>query len=109
MIERAGDTALIATPLPAPSNEALATLGKKLDAAFVLGARLARSTTPAAPATIEPAPQASATDDVTSEVVLLRGKDGAIAWSSTFPVSGSDPATLGAHIADAVRQTTPAK
>lgn len=96
-IERAGDTALIATPLPAPSNEALATLGKKLDATFVLGARLVRPT------------PADANVDSTLEVVLLRGETGAIAWSNSFPIKGADPTALSAQIADAVLKAAPAK
>jgi len=109
-IERAGDTALISTPLPAPSNEALASLGKKLDATFVLGARLVRAPVPATPATTtEPAPPAPAAAVPELEVVLVRGENGAVAWSGRFPVSDSDPAALGAQIADAVLKAAAAK
>lgn len=108
-IERAGDTALIATPLPAPSNEALAALGKKLDSTFVLGARIARAPAPAAPATTEPAPPLPASGEATLEVVLLRGENGAVAWSQNFPVKDSDPTALAAQIAEAVLQAAPAK
>jgi hypothetical protein len=107
-IERAGETALIATPLPAPSNEALAALGQKLDATYVLGARLVRSTAPTAPTTTEPTPAAPATD-ASLEIVLLRGEDGSVAWSQSFPVMDSDPAALAAQIADAVLKAAPAK
>ncbi len=110
-IARAGDTALIATPLPAPSNEALAALGKKLDATFVLGARLvpAATATPATPATTEPAPPPPANDDATLEVVLLRGENGSIAWSQNFLTKDADPTALAAQIADAILQAAPAK
>ncbi len=110
-IERAGNTALIATPLPAPSNEALAALGKKLDATFVLGARLVRAPAPNVPPTAEAAPTAPATPttDAMLEVSLLRGEDGAVAWSQSFPLKDSVPATLATQIADAVLQAAPAK
>lgn len=110
-IERAGNTALIATPLPAPSNEALAALGKKLDATFVLGARLVRAPAPNVPPTAEAAPTAPATPttDAMLEVSLLRGEDGAVAWSQSFPLKDSAPATLATQIADAVLQAAPAK
>jgi hypothetical protein len=107
-IERPGDTALIATPLPAPSNEALAALGKKLDATFVLGARLVRTSAPIAPTTTEPAPIVPATD-AALEIVLLHGEDGHIAWSQSFPVKDADPTALATQIADAVLKAAPAK
>lgn len=107
-IERAGETALISTPLPAPTNEALAALGKKLDATFVLGARLVRTSPPATPATTEAAPAAPVTE-ATLEVVLVRGEDGNVAWSQSFPVRDSDPAAVGNRIADAVLHAAPAK
>lgn len=107
-IERAGETALIATPLPAPSNEALAALGKKLDATFVLGARLVRTSAPTTPTTTEPAPIVP-TPEASLEIVLLRGEDGSIAWSQSFPVKDADPTALATQIADAVLNAAPAK
>ncbi|MBI2512667.1 MAG: TIR domain-containing protein [Opitutae bacterium] len=108
-IERSGDTALIATPLPAPTNETLAALGKRLDAGFVLGARLVRTAAPAVPATAEPSPAAPANGEATLEVVLLRGEDGSLAWSQSFPLKDSDPNVVATQIADAVLKSTPAK
>lgn len=109
-IGRPGETALIATPLPAPSNEALAALGKKLDAGFVLGARVLRVPAPTAPATppAEPTPDAPPAE-ATLEVVLLRGEDGSVVWSQIFAIKDSDPAALAAQIADAVLKAAPAK
>jgi hypothetical protein len=103
-IERSGDTGLIATPVPSPTDTALVALGQRLDATFVLGARILRASAPTAPATGEaaPAPPASA---ATLEVTLVKSESGAVAWSEKFPMSG-DPTAVGTRIADAVLAAT---
>jgi len=107
-VERAGHTGLISTPLPAPTNEALVALGKKLDATYVLGARLIRTPAPTAPTTTEPTPLVPTTD-ATLEVVLVHAEDGAVAWSASFPVKDADPTALASRIAEAVLTATKAK
>lgn len=107
-LERAGHTGLISTPLPSPSNEALATLGKKLDSTYVLGARLVRAPAPTAPTTTEPTPIIP-TADATLEVVLVHAEDGAVTWSESFPLQDADPTALANRIAEAVLAATKAK
>lgn len=104
-IERAGETGLIATPLPAPSNEAIAALGKRLDAGFVLGARIVRpAATPAAPANPpagEAAAPATPASEASLEIVLIKSETGAVAWSGTFVLT-EDPSAVANRIADGV-------
>lgn len=92
-IARSGQTALIATPLASPSDDTLAALGRKLDATYLLGARLLR------PADGSPA---------TLEVALVRGADGTVAWTARYPVEVASASALGGQIADALLAATAA-
>lgn len=91
-IERAGETGLIATPLPAPSNEALAALGKRLDAGFVLGARIVE---------VPVSATAPSPTERKLEVVLVNGAIGVGNWSGLYPLT-EEPNVIANSIAEGV-------
>ena len=93
-IERSGNTGLISTPLSSPANETLVGVGQKLDATYVLGARLVRP------------PEAGASNEAKLEVVLLKVESGSVAWSGSFGVKDADPTSLARAIGDGVLATT---
>lgn len=94
-IERAGETGLIATPLPSPSNEALAALGKKLDAGFVLGARIVE---------VPVSANAPSPTERKLEVVLMNVATGVGNWSGLYPLT-EEPNVIANSIAEGVLTT----
>ena len=103
-VARPDETGIISKPLPALTDATLVALGHRLDAGYVLGARLV--TPPAAPVppadgttTPAPAPAASPTRLV---VTLMKTEDASVAWTAEYAVTGSDPAALAEQIATGV-------
>lgn len=86
--------ALISPALPGASNEtALATLGKRSRADFVLGAHFAKSED----------------GKRTFAVRLVKSADGSVAWSADYPLPGSKGGEVGVKIAEAVLPLLPPK
>jgi hypothetical protein len=86
--------ALISPALPGASNDtALATLGKRSRADFVLGAHVAKA---------EDGTRALA-------VRLIKSADGSVAWSGDYPLAAGNGAAVGAKIAEAILPLLPPK
>lgn len=86
--------ALISPALPGATNEtALAALGKRSRADFVLGAHFAKAEDGAR----------------TLAVRLVKSADGSVAWSGDFPLAANNGAAVGVKIAEAILPLLPPK
>lgn len=124
VIARPGETGVATRSLPAVTDATLVALGQKLDATYVLGARLITEPPPSAPAPLPgnpaepgvpgtntgtaaagngaaaiPAPAASPARLVVS---LMKTEDATVAWTAQYPVTGGDPAAIADQIATGV-------
>ncbi len=101
-----GDTGL-STKLPAPRTDAaLVALGQRLDATYVLGARLVTEPSAPVPPTDGSSPPAPAASPTRLVVSLMKVEDASVAWTAQYPVAGTDPSAVADQIATGVLAAT---
>jgi hypothetical protein len=98
-VARPGDTGVATKPLVAVTDATLVALGQKLDATYVLGARLVSEPPAAIPPPGNPAVPAPAANPARLVVSLMKTEDATVAWSAEYPVNGGDPAAIADQIA----------
>jgi hypothetical protein len=89
-VARAGETGLVTELSGTATADALAALGRRLNAGHVLGAELT-----------------TGTDGAFFTVRLVKTLDASVAWTARYPVAGTDPAGIAAEIAAGVLSVVP--
>ena len=104
-VARPGETGVATKPPPAVTDATLVALGQKLDATYVLGARLMTEPPPAAPPADGPAAPAPAARPTRFVVSLMKTEDASVAWTAQYEIAGGDPAAIADQIATGVLTT----